>query len=109
MQTAVATTSGSVRTGPNSAFFGSSLRNSVVAAPKTDAKTGIRCEAAAEPPKKKVDRWKHLDPRYDTSDDQQDIARGKGLVDPLFQGGFGMGTQEPVLNSLEYLTTAQRV
>ena len=27
----------------------------------------------------------------DISDDQQDIARGKGMVDSKFQGGFGLG------------------
>jgi hypothetical protein len=106
--TAVATTSSSVKTGPNSAFFGSSLRNVSVVSNVQDTKTGIRCDAGAEAPKKKADKWKGLDPRYDTSDDQQDITRGKGMVDSLFQGNQAMGTQNPVLSSLEYLSTAQR-
>ena len=39
-----------------------------------------------------ADKWAGLG--TDTSDDQQDIARGKGMVDSLFQGkGVGMGTQ----------------
>ncbi|KAF2912297.1 hypothetical protein DAI22_11g244300 [Oryza sativa Japonica Group] len=38
------------------------------------------------------DRWKGL--AYDISDDQQDITRGKGLVDSLFQAPMGDGTHE---------------
>jgi hypothetical protein len=50
---------------------------------------------APPPPPKKVDKWAALDPRNDTSDDQQDITRGQGMVDSLFQGwkGQGMATQ----------------
>ena len=40
----------------------------------------------------RADKWAGLG--TDTSDDQQDIQRGKGMVDSLFQGkGVGMGTQ----------------
>ena len=41
---------------------------------------------------------------------QQDIGRGRGMVDSLFQGaGIGMGgTQNAILSSEEYLSTAQR-
>ena len=39
-----------------------------------------------------ADKWAGL--ATDSSDDQQDIQRGKGMVDSLFQGkGIGMGTQ----------------
>ena len=58
--------------------------------------------ASSEAPKK-VDKWAALTPANDQSDDQQDIQRGKGMVDPLFQG-FGMGTQEVVLSSYDYIS-----
>jgi hypothetical protein len=52
------------------------------------------------------DRWKGL--AYDVSDDQQDITRGKGLVDSLFQAPMGVGTHEAVLSSYEYLSQGLR-
>jgi len=52
------------------------------------------------------DRWKGL--AYDISDDQQDITRGKGLVDSLFQAPTGDGTHEAVLSSYEYLSQGLR-
>merc|ERR1712039_1145270 len=43
------------------------------------------------------------------SDDQQDITRGRNMVDSLYQGSQGMsGTHNAVLNSTEYLTTSKR-
>ena len=39
--------------------------------------------------KVQMSRWKGMD--EDISDDQQDIARGRGMVDAKFQGGFGLG------------------
>ena len=40
---------------------------------------------------------------------QQDIHRGRGMVDSLFQGGVHMGgTQNQILSSEEYLSTAAR-
>ena len=36
-----------------------------------------------------MSRWAGMD--NDTSDDQMDIARGRGMVDSKFQGGFGLG------------------
>ncbi|KAK1647596.1 hypothetical protein QYE76_065401 [Lolium multiflorum] len=52
------------------------------------------------------DRWKGL--YYDTSDDQQDITRGKGIVDSLFQAPMGDGTHEAVLSSYEYISQGLR-
>jgi len=52
------------------------------------------------------DRWRGL--AYDMSDDQQDITRGKGLVDSLFQAPTGDGTHEAVLSSYEYLSQGLR-
>ncbi len=34
-------------------------------------------------------RWRSIDAGVDASDDQQDIARGRQMVDTLFQGGGG--------------------
>mmetsp|Transcript_19601 Transcript_19601/g.27140 ORF Transcript_19601/g.27140 Transcript_19601/m.27140 type:complete len:418 (+) Transcript_19601:134-1387(+) len=49
----------------------------------------------------KFDRWASLG--NDVSDDQQDIARGRGMVDPLFQGGAGLGgTQNSIMASTDY-------
>jgi hypothetical protein len=40
---------------------------------------------------------------------QQDIARGRGMVDELFQGWGGTaGTQNAVLSSSEYLSQAAK-
>jgi len=50
-----------------------------------------------------------MDSTQDASDDQQDIARGRGMVDALFQGGAHMaGTQNAILQSSDYLSQAQR-
>ncbi|KAF0932745.1 hypothetical protein E2562_012086 [Oryza meyeriana var. granulata] len=52
------------------------------------------------------DRWAGL--ALDTSDDQQDIARGKGLADDLFQAPLGYGTHVPVMSSHEYVSQGMR-
>merc|ERR1712023_1761 len=51
-----------------------------------------------------ANKWKGLD--EDISDDQQDIARGRGMVDALFQGPQGgtMGTQNAVMQSYDYIS-----
>merc|ERR1719460_2386455 len=52
-------------------------------------------------------RWKGLD--EDVSDDQQDITRGRNMVDSLYQGFQGTnGTHNAVLNSTEYLSSSKR-
>ncbi|KAH0930572.1 hypothetical protein HID58_016299, partial [Brassica napus] len=48
------------------------------------------------------DRWRGL--AYDMSDDQQDITRGKGMVDSVFQAPMGTGTHNAVLSSYEYIS-----
>ncbi|VAH92472.1 unnamed protein product [Triticum turgidum subsp. durum] len=53
-----------------------------------------------------ADRWKGL--AYDISDDQQDITRGKGIVDSLFQAPMGDGTHEAILSSYEYISQGLR-
>jgi len=53
-------------------------------------------------------RWRGIDADMDFSDDQQDITRGRGMVDSLFQGGAGIGgTQNAVLSSSEYISQAR--
>ncbi|KAI4996900.1 hypothetical protein ZWY2020_052242 [Hordeum vulgare] len=56
--------------------------------------------------KRNTDKWKGL--AYDISDDQQDITRGKGIVDSLFQAPTGDGTHEAVLSSYEYVSQGLR-
>jgi hypothetical protein len=54
-------------------------------------------------------RWRGIDADKDMSDDQQDIARGRGMVDELFQGWGGTaGTANAVLSSSEYLSQAAK-
>ncbi|KAL3647310.1 Ribulose bisphosphate carboxylase/oxygenase activase 2, chloroplastic [Castilleja foliolosa] len=88
---------------PTSSFLGSSLKklNSVYV-PKA---CSSNFKVVAEIDDKKQtdsDRWKGL--ITDISDDQQDIARGKGMTDSLFQAPTGMGTHDAVLSSYEYLS-----
>ncbi|PNH03817.1 Ribulose bisphosphate carboxylase/oxygenase activase, chloroplastic [Tetrabaena socialis] len=59
--------------------------------------------------KSQVGRWRSIDAGVDTSDDQQDISRGREMVDDLFQGGFGQGgTHNAVLSSTDYLSAARK-
>lgn len=89
---------------PSSAFLGCKSKVPASAALGL-AKGKSRVVAEAES-SKKVDRWAGLG--TDISDDQQDIQRGKGLVDALFQGPQGMGTQNAVLSSWDYISQGQR-
>jgi len=53
--------------------------------------------------KVQMSRWKGMD--EDISDDQQDIARGRGMVDSKFQGGFGLGgTQNAIMQGSDYVS-----
>jgi len=50
-----------------------------------------------------------MDADQDRSDDQQDITRGRDMVDSLYQGpGGGGGTHNPMLSSVDYLSQAAR-
>jgi hypothetical protein len=98
--------SGSV---PSSAFFGASLKkvNSRFTQQKAEAKSSkIVAEIDEGKAKQKVDRWAGLG--RDISDDQQDITRGKGMVDTLFQAPSGAGTHDAILSSYEYISTGLR-
>lgn len=52
------------------------------------------------------DKWKGL--AFDESDDQQDITRGKGMVDTLFQAPMGDGTHMAIMSSYDYISTGLR-
>lgn len=94
---------------PTSSFLGSSLKKCVVKSSSNAVKAGSFKVVAQEISEKKQtdgDRWKGL--IEDVSDDQQDITRGKGMVDPLFQAPTGMGTHDAVLSSYEYLSQGLR-
>lgn len=92
---------------PSSAFFGGSLKkvNSRFTNQKAEAKTS-KIVAEVDEGKQKKDRWAGLG--TDISDDQQDITRGKGMVDSLFQAPSGAGTHDAIMSSYEYISTGLR-
>ncbi|CAA0836741.1 Ribulose bisphosphate carboxylase/oxygenase activase- chloroplastic [Striga hermonthica] len=98
-----------VSVAPPSSFFGSRLKlNASGFAPKL---TSGNFRVAAEIDEKKQtdgDRWKGL--ATDISDDQQDITRGKGMTDTLFQAptGSDLATHDAILSSYEYLSQGLR-
>ena len=48
-------------------------------------------------------RWASMDADVDRSDDQMDIARGRGLVDSVFQGaGMQDGTHNAIMVGSDY-------
>ena len=52
-----------------------------------------------------TDKWKGL--AYDVSDDQQDIRRGKGMVDSIFQALMGASMHNAIMSSYDYISTTQ--
>lgn len=93
---------------PSSAFFGSSLKklNSKINNQKL---LSGNFKVAAEYDEQKQtskDRWGGL--VTDSSDDQQDITRGKGMVDSLFQAPMGTGTHNPIMTSYDYISQGLR-
>eukprot|EP00243_Klebsormidium_subtile_P006723 TRINITY_DN28_c0_g1_i1.p1 TRINITY_DN28_c0_g1~~TRINITY_DN28_c0_g1_i1.p1 ORF type:complete len:492 (-),score=128.21 TRINITY_DN28_c0_g1_i1:925-2400(-) len=101
-----------------SAFLGSrSATKNALRQTVSEGRARVTCESERrskwaslkEEPKaeKKVDRWGGLG--KDMSDDQQDITRGRGMVDSVFQGASGLsGTQNAIMSSYDYISTAQR-
>ncbi|CAA2935754.1 ribulose bisphosphate carboxylase/oxygenase activase, chloroplastic [Olea europaea var. sylvestris] len=92
---------------PSSAFLGSSLKkaNSTYV-PKASSGNFKVVAEIDESKQTDKDKWKGL--VTDVSDDQQDITRGKGMVDSLFQAPTGMGTHDAVLSSYEYVSQGLR-
>nr|APJ38046.1 rubisco activase [Populus trichocarpa] len=102
--------SGAGSTVPTSAFFGNSLKK-VSSSRFTNSKISsgsfkVVAEEYDEEKQTEKDRWGGL--VTDMSDDQQDITRGKGMVDSLFQAPQGTGIYNPVLSSYEYLSQGLR-
>nr|AGL08672.1 chloroplast rubisco activase 1 [Sagittaria graminea]AGL08674.1 chloroplast rubisco activase 1 [Sagittaria graminea] len=94
-----------------SAFFGTSLKKQMAAGKVVSSSAPlIRAMASDKPVDEELqtskDRWGHLG--TDMSDDQQDITRGKGMVDSLFQAPMGDGTHHAVLSSYEYISQGLR-
>jgi hypothetical protein len=80
------------------------------ARPAPKAPKAARSMQVVAAAKSQMGRWRGMDADMDMSDDQQDITRGRQMVDSLFQGpGAGMGgTHNAVLSSAEYLSQAAR-
>jgi hypothetical protein len=94
----------------SSAFFGGSLKRIMSQRSPSFSRIGSgRLRIVAEYDEEKQtnkDKWRGL--AYDVSDDQQDITRGKGMVDSLFQAPMGTGTHYAVMSSYEYISTGLR-
>ena len=96
---------------PSSAFMGNSLKK-VSARFNNNGKAPVgsfmivAAKEIDEDTQTDQDRWKGL--AYDISDDQQDITRGKGMVDSLFQAPMNDGTHYAVMSSYEYLSQGLR-
>ncbi|TKY49755.1 Ribulose bisphosphate carboxylase/oxygenase activase [Spatholobus suberectus] len=91
---------------PSSAFFHSSLKVIASRLPNTKVSSGSFIIVAQEIDESKhtdKDRWRSL--AYDTSEDQQDITREKGMVDSLFQALMDAGTHYAVMSSYQYIST----
>lgn len=94
----------------SSAFFGTGLKkaSSLISRQKGlcgSFKVSAQIEYDEEKQTSK-DRWGGL--AYDVSDDQQDITRGKGMVDTLFQAPMESGTHYAVMSSYDYISTGLR-
>ncbi|MBA0627228.1 hypothetical protein Godav_004766 [Gossypium davidsonii] len=90
---------------PASAFMGkkvSSRLNNTRQVPSGSFKVMAAEKEIDEETQTEKDRWKGL--AYDISDDQQDITRGKGMVDSLFQAPINDGTHYAVMSSYEYIS-----
>lgn len=95
---------------PSSAFMGNSLKkvmSSRFVNSKVSSSGSFKVTAEYDEEKQtKKDKWRGL--AFDTSDDQQDITRGKGKVDSLFQAPTGAGTHYAVMSSYDYISTGLR-
>lgn len=95
---------------PSSAFLGSSLKK--VNSRYNNSKLSLgnfKVVAASDVDESKqtdTDRWRAL--AHDTSDDQQDITRGKGMVSSLFQAPSGAGTHDAIMSSYDYISAGLR-
>ncbi|KAK4783146.1 hypothetical protein SAY86_007520 [Trapa natans] len=90
------------------AFFGGSLKKVKyrIAGPKPTSGSFKVVDEIEEDKQTDKDRWRGL--AYDISDDQQDITRGKGMVDSLFQAPQDAGTHFAVMSSYDYVSKGLR-
>lgn len=94
---------------PTSAFFGNSSKkvNSKFSHQKICSKKfKVLASDYDEEKQTSKDRWAGL--ATDISDDQQDITRGKGMVDTLFQAPQDSGTHYAVMTSYDYISQGLR-
>ncbi|KAL3531791.1 hypothetical protein ACH5RR_005312 [Cinchona calisaya] len=92
----------------STAFSGKSLKKvtSKAVSPKNSFGNLRVVSEVDEKKQTNKDRWRGL--ASDISDDQQDITRGKGMVDTLFQAPMGAGTHDAIMSSYEYISTGLR-
>ncbi|XP_044507584.1 ribulose bisphosphate carboxylase/oxygenase activase, chloroplastic [Mangifera indica] len=100
--------SGAGSSAPSSPFLGTSLKKVSSRFTNSKVPSGTFKINAEYDEKKQTDkdRWKGL--ATDQSDDQQDITRGKGTVDSLFQAPMGTGTHYAVMSSYDYISQGLR-
>ncbi|CAM8970952.1 unnamed protein product [Rhodiola kirilowii] len=92
---------------PSSAFLGASLKKTSGKSISNKSSSVVKVVAEVNEEKQtNKDKWAGL--AYDMSDDQQDITRGKGLVDSLFQAPSGAGTHYAIMSSYDYVSTGLR-
>ncbi|KAL4346336.1 hypothetical protein GQ457_17G007450 [Hibiscus cannabinus] len=94
--------------GTSSAFLGNSVKKatSMINNQKLFPKIFKAVAEYDEAKQTSKDRWSGL--AYDESDDQQDIVRGKGKVDTLFQAPMGTGTHHAIMTSYDYISQGLR-
>ncbi|CAK9185351.1 unnamed protein product [Ilex paraguariensis] len=100
--------SGSGNSVPSTAFFGNRLKKvrSKTTGPKISSSRFKVVAEVDEQKQSNKDKWRGL--AFDMSDDQQDITRGKGMVDSLFQAPMGAGTHHAILSSYDYISAGLR-
>ncbi|KAK8563761.1 hypothetical protein V6N13_006006 [Hibiscus sabdariffa] len=94
--------------GPSSTFLGNSVKKaaSKISNKKVFPKNFNIIAEYDESKQTSKDKWAGL--AYDESDDQQDIVRGKGKVDTLFQAPLGTGTHHAIMTSYDYISQGLR-
>eukprot|EP00195_Chlamydomonas_chlamydogama_P006160 CAMPEP_0202890648 /NCGR_PEP_ID=MMETSP1392-20130828/986_1 /ASSEMBLY_ACC=CAM_ASM_000868 /TAXON_ID=225041 /ORGANISM="Chlamydomonas chlamydogama, Strain SAG 11-48b" /LENGTH=420 /DNA_ID=CAMNT_0049574263 /DNA_START=36 /DNA_END=1298 /DNA_ORIENTATION=- len=89
------------------------MRSSTLAGQRTVAARPVSgprvSDVVVRASKSQSGRWRGMDADQDMSDDQQDITRGRQMVDSLFQGGFGAGgTHNAIMSSADYVSQGRR-
>lgn len=90
---------------PMASFYGNGLKKAYPSKSTSQRKFRVVAEVDMKKQTDK-DRWKSL--ITNISDDQQDITRGKGMVDSLFQAPMGSGTHYAIMSSYDYISAGLR-